>query len=113
MRWGRFQRAIDRLEHVSEISRHIIIPKSDDAIAVGGKFRGATIVGGDLICMLAAVEFDDELLLRARKVRNPIANGMLATKFVEGEAVAKRAPEDAFGVGGSGAQPSGNGAATS
>ena len=99
MRWGRIQLAIDRIEHSDEILCHIIIPKADDAIAVGGEFRAALLVGCNLINVLATVQLDDESLFRTGKVRYAIGDRMLAAEFVVGQAVAKRAPQDAFGVG--------------
>jgi hypothetical protein len=99
VRWGCFQLAIDRFEHGDEILRYIIIPKADDAIAVRGKFGGAFVICGKFIRMLAAVEFDDELLFRAGEIGNAIADRMLAAEFVKREALAQRAPEDVFGAG--------------
>lgn len=94
MRWRRFQLAVDRLEHGDQILYSIIIPKPDDAIAVGRQFDGALFVGRDLVRMLAAIELDDELLFGTGEVRDAVADRMLAAEFVVGEAVAEGAPED-------------------
>jgi hypothetical protein len=100
VRWGCLQFSIDRIEDGRQIPRHIIIPKADDAIAMGCEFRSALFVrGGDLIGVLAAIQFDDELLFWASEVGDAIADRVLAAEFVEREAVAKGAPENLFRVG--------------
>jgi hypothetical protein len=58
--------------------------------------------------MLAAVEFDDELLFGACEIGDAVADRVLAAEFVEGKAVAEGAPENAFGVGGVGAKFAGD-----
>ena len=99
MRWGCLQFAIDRIEDGDEILCHIIIPKADHAIAVGGEFRRAFIIRGQFIRMLAAVELDDELFLRTREIGDAIADRVLATEFVERKTLAEGAPENVFGAG--------------
>jgi hypothetical protein len=62
---------------------------------MGCEFRSALFVrGGDLIGVLAAIQFDDELLFWASEVGDAIADRVLAAEFVEREAVAKGAPEN-------------------
>jgi hypothetical protein len=98
VRWGCFQLAIDRLEHRSQILRHIIIPKTDNAITVTGDLKTTLLVSGLLIGMLAPIEFDDEFLFRAGEIGNAIADRMLSTKFVERQALAECTPQNLFGV---------------
>src|SRR6185312_16722453 len=82
VRWGCLQFSIDRIEYDHEIPHHIIIPKSDHAIAVRREFDGALLIRDGFIRMLAPVEFDDEFLFRALEIGNAVADRMLAAEFV-------------------------------
>ena len=49
------------------------------------EFRGPPIVGFLLVCMLTAIELDDELLIGASEVGEAVTDRMLAAEFVEWE----------------------------
>jgi hypothetical protein len=91
--------SIDRIEHDDQILRYIIIPKSENAIAVRCEFGGALFVSRDLVGVLAAVQLDDESLLGTGEIGDAIADRMLAAELVVGKAVVEGAPEDFFYVG--------------
>src|SRR3546814_4575910 len=69
---------------------------------------GAALVGFGLVCMLAAIQFDDEAGFFAQEVGNVTADGSLAAEFVVLQpAGAEMVPEALFGFGGVLAEGSG------
>jgi len=88
VRWGCFDLAVNGFEHGREIFDHIVVPKTDHTISMGGEFGSAFVVLRYLIRMLAAVEFDYQLLCRAGEIGDPIADRMLATEFQKRKAFA-------------------------
>jgi len=60
------------LEHAVHIRQHIDIPKSPDAEPLGFEICRSLVViyTGMLLCMLPAIELNDETNFEAHKVRN-------------------------------------------
>ena len=104
MRWGVVERSGDALEHTIKIIEHLIIPEANNAIATSPKLHAATIVRFCTARMLAPIELNDELRLRAGKIDDALADGMLSPKLPRRKALAQRVPQDALDVGSSTAE---------
>lgn len=81
MRWGWLQVAVNSIEDDREIIDHLVVPESDHAIAALRYFRRSCPIVTQLICVLAAVEFNDEFLLRTSEVHDPASDRMLASEL--------------------------------
>jgi hypothetical protein len=86
------------------------IPEAQDVIAARLEKAGAVVVMADgfIRAVLAAVEFDNQFGGRAEEIDDVGTDGVLAAEAqIAKLARAQRGPENAFGVGGGGAQGSG------
>jgi hypothetical protein len=98
VRWGVFERAAHRLQHVIEMLENLVVPESDDAVATARELGAPSLVRGHPLGMLPAVEFDDELARRTGEIGNPPTNRMLPAEFPRHDALAQRPPEDALDI---------------
>src|SRR5580692_2941667 len=96
------QRYENRLQDPIRIAERFIVPKSDHAITTRLKPECPRFA---VICMLSAINFDDELRLRAKEIDNIGPKRMLAT---EAEAIkllsAQTRPQPNLGICGRAAQ---------
>ncbi len=77
-----------------------MIPKPENSPSVAFQIVGAPIIRFGVCGMLAAIEFDDELLLCACEVGNKRPDGFLASELAAPQlSVAQMAPEASFCVG--------------
>src|SRR4051812_36583440 len=100
----------DCFKHGVWTRQHIVVPDAQNAKALPGKPAIALSIAS-AIGVLAAVEFDDQLLVRTENVDDVAPDGDLAAKFVGGEtAAAHEQPQPALGFGGSGSRAPGEAA---
>jgi hypothetical protein len=86
-----------------------VVPVADDAETLALEVAGAAGVG--FFAVLAAVQFDDQLLLQADEVHDEGPDAVLEAEFAAAKAaVAKVGPEPKLGFGGLAAQARGSGA---
>jgi hypothetical protein len=97
---GYFQRSLNRLQHAIEIIENLVVPKSDDAIAMRRKLGTAPLVCRHLLAMLAAIEFDHQLARGTGKVGDASADRMLTTKLPWRKALAQATPQHSFDIRG-------------
>lgn len=87
-----------RFDYALEILKHVIVPKSDNAISKRIKLlasRDITLI----ICMLPAVNFHDELRFETNKVGNKRPYGPLTAKLSAANlAIANGNPKPLFGI---------------
>lgn len=62
------------------VSEHVVVPESNNPVALAFKPSCPTIVASYAECMLPAVHFNDELPLGADEVDDITADGCLAPK---------------------------------
>ncbi len=87
-------------QHPIDIPRHLVVPETDHAVAVGFDDAGSVRVGG-AVGVLPAVEFDGETQGAAGEVGDEVADGVLAGEFDAFElAGAQVLPDAVFGVRG-------------
>ena len=48
-------------QHAIDIRQHIVIPETQDAIAIGFETSCAFPIGRNILCMLPAIHFNDQL----------------------------------------------------
>ena len=98
---GGGQRALNLTWHPFKISKHIMIPETQNAIAGGFNTARAQCVGRLLPIMLATVEFDDELCFTTGEINNERADKSLPPKMRADQrnVMAKPLPEHALGIG--------------
>jgi hypothetical protein len=87
VRWGVVENSANGSEHAVEIVEDVVIPETEDAVAVSIEFGSALVIRFFLYSVLAAIELDRELRLPARKVDDAPADRMLAAEFPCGEAL--------------------------
>ena len=88
----------------------IVVPEADDFVALGVEPGGAAGVVGNLVGVLAAVDFDDQAAFVAEEVDDVGADGGLPADLVAVELPgAKDGPEGALGGGGVAAESAGAG----
>jgi hypothetical protein len=97
--------AQNHLQHPVQILQHFVIPEPQHAIALCFEGYRAALVLVRSACMLAAVDFNDQLQFLAQEVGEVRTARMLAPKLEADEpAGAQSIPEPAFGVRGLRAQ---------
>jgi len=69
------------LQHVRGIRKHVRVPIANDPIATRVENSGSLAVGLRIDGMLAAVQFNNQFSIRARKVRNESFNGKLSPEL--------------------------------
>jgi hypothetical protein len=105
------QRVLDARQYAFDILQDVIIPESDDSESMFLQVMSPCRILFDLVCVLAAIDFDDQSMFQATEVRDVIANEMLAAEFGAIQSLtAQMLPEDAFRVGLFAAQAAGIGA---
>ena len=87
----------NRFHHAVKIFEYVVVPETDDAVAMGRKLGGSRGVGV-AVGVLAAIEFDDTLSCRAGEVGDAAADRMLTAELVGQGTVAQRAPQYLFDV---------------
>jgi hypothetical protein len=96
----RGQRRRDTLEHAVYILDQVAVPEAKHTPAMLFQHRGAALVIWLTQRVLAAVEFDREMLIDTGEVNNERPNGHLSPELVtERPTVAQLQPETAFDVG--------------
>lgn len=89
--------AEDGVADTTRILDHGMVPDSQHAIAEAFQVDRATLVIGDLLRVLAAIEFEDELGFGAQEIDDVGAARDLALPFPTAElAVADRFPDASF-----------------
>jgi len=88
VRWGVVEDSADGYEHALKIVEHVVVPETNDTVAVSSEFRCAAIIRVLIARMLTAIDLDCELRFRAGEVDDAPADGVLAAKFPCGEALA-------------------------
>jgi len=91
-----------RIEHGIEIFDQFVVSEPLYAETLAPKKKGAPFVSGHLFrdSVLASIQFDDELHLKANEVYDVWTDRLLPSKFRSREpAVAKRLPEFALDAG--------------
>jgi len=63
------------------VLQHLVIPKSQDTVAVRFEKRATNLIFGGLVGMLAAIDFDDQLSLNRAEIDEVRTDGMLAAEF--------------------------------
>ena len=79
------------------IIHHIIVPEADNFIAQRFQIFCSLLIVFLLFQVLRAIQFEDEFLFDANKVRNVITNCMLPSKVDSQLVVADERPKFAFG----------------
>jgi hypothetical protein len=77
----RFQ---DRLDDTTSVGKHVVVPEANHAPTLSFEKSRATLVRG-VSGVLAAIDFDDEVMLRAGEIDDEAADRMLAAKPVSGQ----------------------------
>ena len=98
--------AHDCLNDAREIVHYVIIPKSDNPIALPGELDTPSIVGLLLQSVLSAIQFDGELPGGTSKIDDAASNRMLPTKPIFRWQLAKRPPQALLRLGCIAPQPS-------
>ena len=89
----------DGLDHAFSVFQHIIVPEADDSVAEA--FDGFRPVSIDLLAMLPAVEFDDQVRVPAGEVGDVRTDRELTDELCAFElARAEVTPQALFGVRG-------------
>jgi hypothetical protein len=89
----------DHIEHPLDIPKHIVIPKSQHTVTVRFEILRAPPIAHAL-CMLAAVDFDDDAGLVTGEVREVRTDRRLAAKVrAAWRELAQGMPEFFLGVG--------------
>ena len=100
MRWGVLEGVVDGRQHAIEIVEYVVVPEAQDAVTVSCELDGAAVIGVFIGRVLAAIELDSNLCLRAGEIDDVPPDRMLAAKFPFAELFAQRVPQKAFDVGG-------------
>lgn len=74
-------RLSDLLQHGVEIGQYLIVPETQDPIAVVGQPRRPTLIDLNLTDVVPAVNLNDNAVFEATEVHNVAANGMLAPEL--------------------------------
>ena len=61
--------------------QNVVIPKAQYPVSLTLQVDGSLLVVKLLVCVLSAVQFDDEPVFKGGEVCNVLANGILATEF--------------------------------
>ena len=77
------QRSVYRLQDTDQISVHVAVPKSQDAKSIAHEVPIAQSISRCMIIeiVLAAIDFDDRLLLQANEVDNEAVAWRLASEM--------------------------------
>jgi len=100
VRWGLAKRTGNRRQDAVEIIEHVAVPEPKNAIAMPRELVAATIIGVLFKSVLAAVELDCELMLRAGEVDDAPSDRMLPPKLPADKTLSQSVPEDALDVRG-------------
>jgi len=98
VRWGIVEGVVDGREHALEIVEHVIVSETEDTVAVLRELVGATVIGVFIGRVLAAIELDGNLCLRAGEIDDVPPDRMLAAKFPFAELFAQSVPHEALDV---------------
>lgn len=89
----------DGFQNAVGVAEHIVVPETDDAVAMGFDQFGAFDIGG-IIGMLAAIEFDDEAQAATGEIGDVWADGVLEDELCAFDLpVADALPQPFFGFG--------------
>ena len=80
MRFNLAKRGEDAFHHRVGISKDVVVPESNDFVSLTCEPRRAFCVAPNLPCVLATINFDDELALGAGEIDDVYSNGCLAAK---------------------------------
>ncbi len=95
----------DRLEHPLGVASHLAVPKAQHLVAAPRQILAAPSVGGNCLCVLAAVQFDHQARSRTAEIRDVAADAVLSSEQCTRDlALAQVLPELAFRVGGAAPQ---------
>ena len=75
-----FQRKLDDFDNAVDIIHDLVVPKADNFVSQCFKIFCAFCVVFDLFQVLTAIQFEDEFLFDADKVRDEVSNGVLPSK---------------------------------
>jgi hypothetical protein len=90
---GRFRkRGGDRFQHTVGIRKHVVVPKSKNTIAAFAKPAIAQYITR-ILCMLPAIDFDNEPPLTTSKIDNVRANRNLPDEFLAEQPRTKMIPK--------------------
>ena len=98
---ARRKRLSDCARYACRIAKDVNISESQNAVALGLKPLGATVVVPNLllVAVLIAVDLDDQLRLRAKEVDDVRADDLLATELEALDAAhAEQRPEATLGL---------------
>lgn len=96
-----------RIEQAVEVVHHFAVPEADHPEALRFDVTRAPRISIERFGVLAAVDFDHELVPEGQEIGNVGADRRLPTKLCFRERLAQRSPENAFGVGHVAAQAAG------
>ena len=90
----------NRLRHRIGMSQDFVVPESQHAIAASLQPATTIHVVRDLLCVLAAIDFDNHPALETHKVHDERADGLLPAKLHAGELTAlELLPQALLGFG--------------
>ena len=75
----------DSLCNCLGIRQNVVVPESQDAIALSLQPPGTLFVVGDLLRMLATIHFDNHSAFKTHKIHDERAKRLLAAKFYCGD----------------------------
>ncbi len=100
------EKLVDCLKHLVHIDKHLVVPKSKNAVVPGFQKRSPIFIFERKIGVLGTIQFDNEASFDRAEVGKVRTNRMLAPEFcVAHSAAAQMSPQQSFGVGLFAAQP--------
>ena len=87
----------DRQKNTLSVAEHLIVPKADHSISLAFDDRRTRRV--NFGCVLAAIDFDDELGPMTSKIGDVVADRYLAPEMPFGEVLPKQSPNRTFRIG--------------
>ena len=95
----RSERLQDRGNNALDIAKHVVVPEPHDAIAFLRQELAASAIRCR-VCMLPAIDFNDEALLEADEIGHERADRVLAPKAVPVQlSLPEMAPKVPLGIG--------------
>jgi hypothetical protein len=95
---GDFQLSAYGFQHAPNVFHDITVPESDYPIAAPRNLPGSNLINFSAISMLSAVEFNDELCLRAGEIHDVSPDRVLPTEAVGKPEVAQLPPQPPLGL---------------